>query len=192
MNMLAILRPLTVQEMARRSDSSRPWKVMLGVLSISITVNLALLWSLQSRCSSPLPVRTKGEPFDIQGVLPNGVIYGSAKLDGASHRRWFLGHFFPADNPRHFDDVSLKWSTNRQGATNGEVATNNVAHSLALLIRGKMQVEFPGANLTLSRLGDYTIWKPGIAHSWTALEDTITLAVRWPSLPNDQKSAESF
>ena len=187
--MTGVRRASTVPETARRSSSSLPWKVLSGVL---LSINVGLLCFLYSRGPSLLPIRKDGELFHIRGKLPAGVEYGSAYLDGESHRRWFLGHFFPTDSPRHFDDISMKWSSNPRGTTNGEVGTNKVAHSIAILVRGKVQVEFPGANLTLSRLGDYVLWKPKVPHSWTALEDTIALSVRWPSLPNDQISASSF
>ncbi len=186
--MVRSLLTFPVGTAGRRLNSALPWKVLCALL---LLVNVGLIWSFDRRCPSPLPVRAKGEPFDISGVVPPGVTYGSAKLDGASHRKWFLGHFIDQKS-RRFSDISFKWSTNPRGATNGEVATNKVGHSISILIQGKMQVEFQGANLTLSRLGDYVLWEPGVPHSWTALENTITLSARWPSLPNDQTSAVSF
>ncbi len=75
---------------------------------------------------------------------------------------------------------------------NDEVATNKVSNSMAVLIQGKMQVEFRDTNLTLSRFGDYVLWEPGVPHSWTALEITILFTARSPSLPNGQIITASF
>lgn len=135
-------------------------------------------------------MREAGKKFDISGTIPRtGVVYGNAELDGAQTRRWFVGNFLPEETGRRFSDVELKWSVNRKGAKNEGIAYNKVAHSMAILVRGKMQVEFTNGNISLSQIGDYALWEPGVKHSWTALEDTITLSVRWPSLPADQRSS---
>lgn len=179
--------------MTNRIENARFWKPLCIAL---LVVNFYFL-AYRHLASTPACVaqrmRQPGEKFDITGTIPrSGVVYGNAQLDGARTKRWFVGNFLPAESGRRFSDVELKWSVNKKGAKNEGIAYNKVAHSISILIRGKMQVEFPDSNLTLANVGDYTLWKPGVSHSWTALEDTITLAVRWPSLPHDQISSNRF
>ena len=41
--------------------------------------------------------------------------------------------------------------------------------------------------VTLEEEGDYVIWSAGTPHNWFVLEDSTSVTVRWPSLPNDQQ-----
>lgn len=177
--------------MAKRGENARFWKPLCITFMF---VCVLLVHDLRARRAClPQRMRVPGEKFEISGRIPReGVIFGNAELDGARTRRWFVGNYLPKESGRRFSDVEMKWSLNEKGSKNEGIAYNKVAHSMAILIRGKMQVEFPNSNLTLEHCGDYTLWKPGVNHSWTALEDTITLAVRWPSIPHDQISSNRF
>ena len=35
---------------------------------------------------------------------------------------------------------------------------------------------------TLTREGDYAVWGPAIDHTWEALDDSVVVSVRWPSV----------
>lgn len=175
--------------MANRVENSRFWKP-LSIALLFVNFILVKRHLASTRECIPQRMRRAGEKFAITGTIPSaGVVYGNAQLDGARTRRWFVGNFLPVESGRRFSDVELKWSVNKKGARNEGVAYNKVAHSMAILIRGKMQVEFTNATIALSTTGDYALWKPGVKHSWSALEDTITLSVRWPSIPADQHSS---
>jgi quercetin dioxygenase-like cupin family protein len=36
-------------------------------------------------------------------------------------------------------------------------------------------------------MGDYIWFDAGVAHVWEALEDSVSVVIRWPSIPGDQK-----
>lgn len=51
-----------------------------------------------------------------------------------------------------------------------------------LLVSGRFHVELSTGQVLLERQGNYLVWGPGIDHTWHALEESIVLTVRWPSL----------
>lgn len=67
---------------------------------------------------------------------------------------------------------------------------NIKAKSLAILIKGKLRISFPDENkiVILEKIGDYVIWNHGVFHTVEILENTTTITVRWPSVPNDSIS----
>lgn len=146
---------------------------------------------LLSRARRPAarPLIATGDGSSKNGGV-RGVTYGNAALDGKHTSGWWVGHFIkPADSLRHVESVETKWASHKAGAKHdgGKFSVNAVATSMAVLIAGKHRVEFAdGASVILQFPGDYVIWAPGVAHSWTALEDSTMLCIRWPSLPNDQ------
>ncbi len=38
------------------------------------------------------------------------IYVGNATADAPAGRGWLLGHFQPAGDPRHSDDVEIKWA----------------------------------------------------------------------------------
>jgi len=42
--------------------------------------------------------------------------------------------------------------------------------------------EFPDEKVELNHQGDYVMWGIGVDHRWEALEDTVIITVRWPSV----------
>lgn len=126
------------------------------------------------------PVRTNG------GTLPPSVGYGSASEDGHRHKGWWVGHF-ATGSMQHTRNFETKWATHAAGAKHDGWATNDVATSMAVLISGRHRLQFRNSGVVLENQGDYVIWGPGVPHSWTALEKSTILCVRWPSLPGDQR-----
>jgi hypothetical protein len=53
---------------------------------------------------------------------------------------------------------------------------------MLMLISGRFRVELPGRDVLLAKQGDYVVFH-GIGHSWQAEEESVVLAVRWPSVP---------
>jgi hypothetical protein len=118
------------------------------------------------------------------------VISGNAILDGRNNRSsgWFLGEFISAsEGLRHSKDVEVKWGVHVAGETKTGIGTNKISTTLAILISGKFVLTFPGReNICLNDQGDYAVFGPGIPHAWTAIEDTIIITIRWPSILCDQ------
>ncbi|MFB4318162.1 signal peptidase I [Actinomadura sp. 21ATH] len=113
-----------------------------------------------------------------------GEVYvGKAAADAALDRGWLLGHFKPAGDARHSDDVEIKWGTHPPGDRRAEWAVNEKRTALLVLISGRFRVEIPGRSVLLSEQGDYIVWGPGVDHSWYAEEESVVLTVRWPSIP---------
>ncbi len=116
------------------------------------------------------------------------LIFGNTH-DTAAQRDWVIGNFIDPTSPLHSDAFEVKWSTHKKGAGKGEAKANAVAKSISIIRSGKFQIDFPdqGKSIVLSKEGDYAYFGPGVRHSWTALEDSEMVTIRWPSIPNDQK-----
>ncbi|MBD1927680.1 signal peptidase I [Trichocoleus sp. FACHB-90] len=114
------------------------------------------------------------------------VIFGNAQTEGKKRWGWILGHFVtPTDDPRSTTDLEVKWAVHQAGDSRDQWATNEEATTLSILIKGRFRLQFPEQEVLLSGEGDYVIWVPGVAHSWSAVEDSIILTVRWPSISGD-------
>ncbi len=107
---------------------------------------------------------------------------GNAAADAPLDRGWLLGHFKPADDPRHSEDVEIKWAIHPQGDQRPAWVTGEQRSALILLISGRFRVELPGRSVLLAQQGDYVVFH-GVSHSWQAEEASVVLAVRWPSVP---------
>lgn len=113
------------------------------------------------------------------------ITAGNAYEDGPRHRGWLVGHFVePRDSHMNSTDVEVKWfmhpaGEEREGWTVGE---EEVRTTLVLLISGQFVVQLPGQDVEMKRSGDYANFGPGTAHSWRAVEDSVVVTVRWPSV----------
>lgn len=137
------------------------------------------------------PFVTRSRPVDFAGrvsrePVPNSVQYGNALQDGGSSQGWWVGHFMPKESPRYSSQVETKWAIHRRGTKHNGFSANKVATSMAILISGRHRLEFDNASVLLERPGDYVIWNPGVAHSWSAIDDSTMLCIRWPSISDDQ------
>lgn len=119
-------------------------------------------------------------------LLPSSVGFGNAVTDGKLRKGWWVGHFMSPTTAQHATDVETKWVSHLAGAKHGRFSTNTVATSMAILITGKHRIEFEETYVVLENPGDYVIWGPGVAHSWTSLKASTLLCVRWPSIAHDQ------
>lgn len=176
---------------------------------------LALTVLAFNRCNTDLKLarqrqRPPSLPLAVRGrVSPDAVAFGNALRDGHDYNGWWVGHFVhangnavtAADNDesnstrsaqsaRRTHGVEAKWIEHKAGKKNRGFATNRVATSMAVLVSGRHRIEFEDGFVVLEYPGDYVIWKGGVAHSWTALEDTTMMCVRWPSLPGDQMDVD--
>lgn len=121
-----------------------------------------------------------------RGNLPDSVVYGNAGVDGERTKGWWVGHFMERGTGRYSLDVETKWATHEAGAKHDGWGTTEVATSMAVLVEGRHRMEFESSHVILENAGDYVIWGRGVKHSWTSLERSTLLCVRWPSLHEDQ------
>ena len=112
--------------------------------------------------------------------------YGNAERDGAPRRGWFVGRFIAEpENLRGTSELEIKWGVHSAGENRESWGYSKSATTMTILIKGKWSQEFADGEVELSQVGDYIIWSPYTPHRWVALEDSIMLTVRWPSVPDD-------
>ncbi len=128
-------------------------------------------------------------PHPNQPSTASPITSGNFNSQSEAYRGWIIGHFIDPSSPFHTSDFELKWGNHSAGESKSQVGTNQTAQSLAILISGQFQFEFPDQKQTiiLKQLGDYVYYPAGISHTWKALEDCLLLTLRWPSLPHDQQ-----
>ena len=107
---------------------------------------------------------------------------GKADPEAAANRGWLLGHFMPPGDPRHSDDVEIKWGVHPRGERRAQWVTEEIRTTLVLLISGRFRIELPDRQVVLAEQGDYVVFR-GAGHSWEAEVDSVVLVVRWPSVP---------
>jgi hypothetical protein len=110
------------------------------------------------------------------------IYVGNAGADAPTDRGWLLGHFKPAGDIRHSDDVEIKWGVHPPGDRRARWVTGERRTAMLMLISGRFRVELPGRDVLLAKQGDYVVFH-GIGHSWEAEEESVLLTVRWPSIP---------
>jgi mannose-6-phosphate isomerase-like protein (cupin superfamily) len=110
------------------------------------------------------------------------IYTGNAAVDAHADRGWLLGHFKPAGDVRHSDDVEIKWGLHQPGDQRAQWVTGEQRTAMLVLISGRFRVELPDRDVLLAKQGDYVVFH-GIGHSWQAEEESVVLAVRWPSVP---------
>jgi hypothetical protein len=110
------------------------------------------------------------------------IYIGNAAVDAPADRGWLLGHFKPAGDVRHSDDVEIKWGLHQPGDRRAQWVSGERRTAMLMLISGRFRVELPDRDVLLAKQGDYVVFH-GIGHSWQAEEESVVLAVRWPSVP---------
>ncbi|WP_327133704.1 signal peptidase I [Streptomyces sp. NBC_01343] len=113
----------------------------------------------------------------------DSIYTGKAAPDAAADRGWLLGHFKDPADPRHSEDVEIKWGVHPKGEERARWVRGEERTALQVLISGRFRLEFPGRTVVLAEQGDYVVWGRGVDHSWYAEEDAVVLTVRWPSVP---------
>lgn len=110
------------------------------------------------------------------------IYVGNAAVDGPTDRGWLLGHFRPAGDPRHSEDVEIKWGMHAPGEQRAQWVSGEKRSALLILISGRFRVELTGRSVLLAKPGDYVVFH-GVDHSWRAEEESVLMTVRWPSVP---------
>ncbi len=133
-----------------------------------------------SREGAPPP-----RPF-AGGAGSDGIVSGNAFADGARHHGWFIGHFLEGADLRRTDEVEVKLITYRGKDARPKPVLNRTASTLVILIVGRIRLCFPEQEIVLQREGDYTLWGPGVPHTWVAEAASRVITIRWPSRSADQ------
>jgi hypothetical protein len=100
------------------------------------------------------------------------------KLSESGARGWFIGNFPEA--VVQTQDFEVCYQTNPPGNPMDD-HYHQVITELQLVIRGRMII-----NNEEFGPGDICILYPGEEYRSTYLEDTETVAVKWPSIPTDK------
>jgi hypothetical protein len=119
----------------------------------------------------------------------NLVTIGNAAEDG--DRGWFVGQFVPPSfGLVHQQALEIKWGRHPKGERRQGFAPPLKATTIAILVNGSLitRLNLPDGmrEIILAAPGDYVAFGPGLSHSWEALEDSLVITVRFPSLNNDQ------
>ena len=108
---------------------------------------------------------------------------GNAFADGDKHRGWLVGNFIePPDSVLKSSDVEIKWGVHPAGEERADWTSGETRTSFMVLISGRFIQRLPDRQVELATLGDYVSWGPGVVHAWRAVEDSVLLTVRWPSV----------
>lgn len=118
------------------------------------------------------------------------AIFEKGRLDDISRKGWVVGQF--AREPFSTDHVEVKWAHEKKGIVSGEWRLCETSRTLSVLISGKFRIEFQGGHeetVTLEQPGDFVIFGPdecgNVEHRSEALEDSVFLTIRWPSIKGD-------
>jgi len=120
------------------------------------------------------------------------IVVGSAVEDSAPYRGWLVGHFVnPADGAiRRSEAVEIRWTPFPAGTERAEWVRGEVRTTIVLLVSGHFRILFSAAphQVDLKRPGDYVMWGPGVDHKNVAIEDSVIVVVRWPSVAGQENS----
>lgn len=114
---------------------------------------------------------------------------GNAIAEGKDHKDWFTGYFVENNSPLKTNDLEIKWSRHKKGEKKDHPGINATAKTIDILISGKLRFIFPDLRkeVILEKESDYIWFDAGVAHIWEALENSVSVVVRWPSIPGDQE-----
>lgn len=102
-----------------------------------------------------------------------------SELTNNENRGWIIGHF--AKEPFKTNCFELRWSNIKKGEKRDPSKPDS--KTLTILITGKFKNSFPeeGKEYIIKKQADYIYFDKGIIHTWEALENSLVLALRWPS-----------
>jgi hypothetical protein len=122
---------------------------------------------------------------------PSAPTFETGDLNSLTANGWVLGHFGPG--PRHSEAVEVKWAHHERGSlANKPWGVCETSTTLGILISGRFEIKFryaPEESVVMATPGQYVIFGPGIPHKSEALEDSVFLTIRWPSVLGDCKEA---
>jgi len=117
-----------------------------------------------------------------------GFFSGNALKNGKNG--WFVGQFMPPSaGLAQQSAVEVKWGQHPKGERRRGLSLYKTSTTIAILISGRFVTRLIinqfEQQIVLKTPGDYLVFGPGIPHSWEALEDSLVISVRFPSLQSD-------
>ncbi len=107
---------------------------------------------------------------------------GNAVEDSGPTRGWFVGDYIqPPDDVRAAKDVEVKWMSHPVGDKRTDWTADDERTTLVVLTSGRFRIDLTEGSQTMTKPGDYVIWRHGISHAWEALEPSVVMTVRWRS-----------
>jgi hypothetical protein len=118
-------------------------------------------------------------------IIEGNVVEGGNPID----RGWFIGQFIEGNSVFNNDSFEMKWTKHSKGKIRKVPAKNVKAKSMCILVEGNFVIRFPDekSEKAMTRKGDFIFWGPEIYHTSEALEDSVVLTIRWPSIKDDQR-----
>jgi cupin superfamily acireductone dioxygenase involved in methionine salvage len=128
---------------------------------------------LQMTCNN------QNELFSIGNAMKNGT------------RGWFVGQFMaPSFGLVHQQALEIKWGQHSKGERRQKFSKSLNATTISILVNGSfiiwLKLTDGMREVVLNSPGDYVAFGPGIDHAWEAIEDSLVITIRFPSLKNDQ------
>ncbi|MGA2411325.1 MAG: signal peptidase I [Candidatus Binataceae bacterium] len=122
----------------------------------------------------------------------DGFSTGNAISDGK--RGWFVGQFVPPSlGLAHQDALEMKWGQHPKGDKRQGFARSLHATTISILVSGsfimRLKLQDEIKEIVLREPGDYVAFGPSVDHLWEALEESLVMTVRFPSLQDDQIEA---
>jgi len=142
---------------------------------------------LAGRCLSISRDFSNGEA--ALAIRNNLVSIGNAARDGKNG--WFVGHFAPHDfGLIRQESVEIKWAHHPKGDRRPSFGQWPKATTIAILVSGHFitRVRLPDGlhEILLRDPGDYIAFGPGVDHSWEAVEESLVITVRFPSIDRER------
>ena len=117
-------------------------------------------------------------------MAQNTTIQAGNAATHATHG-WFVGASISESlGLRHTSDVELKWSAVKKDDAHPSWVIETARTTVAILISGKYEILFRDQAKILAKQGDFVMWGKDRDHRGRALEDSVVLTVRWPSIPS--------
>lgn len=105
---------------------------------------------------------------------------------GRPRRGWVVGRFI--EDPESLlrsENCEIKLFKHAKGDKREQWSYSRSSTSFTMLIAGKWSQEYLEGTVELTEPFDFTTWGPYVPHKWEALEESIMLTIRWPSIPGD-------
>ena len=106
-----------------------------------------------------------------------GKLFDQAHPD--LYKKWVIGGFVqdPKFNSDHFE---FKFQEDKKGMIREpKPVLNPNTKNLAILINGKLRLNFGGDDIVLHERGDYAWWSPDEPHLFEYVEDSLVITLRW-------------
>ena len=96
-----------------------------------------------------------------------------------NYKDWVIGSFVKEEE-FNSDNFEFKFQKESKGFTRKtkKVLQQNVKN-LAVLVYGKVRMNFGNENTFMDKEGDYIYWSPDAPHEFEFLEDSLVITIRW-------------